>query len=132
MQCSFFKNKNLKKPFVFCLSVMVLLISLYSISWSASDKIRKGKYTITVNVNQTMSGSRYILELDGEILGPACSNMKLTVNYMNEYANRAHNVILIENIQENTPLKFSGFDEVFPIKPETTWKLDEVYAVCQD
>jgi hypothetical protein len=127
-----------KKKLTFCLTIIVVFASLYSVSCSSeeirssSEEIHKGKYSINLNANQTMSGKRHIFEISGDITGPSCNAMKLTVNYINEYANRAHKVISIKNIEENVPKKFSDFDEVFPTKPKTTWKLGEVYVVCQD
>jgi len=133
MFCCFFNKTYVYKCLPFLLYMIVVFLSFYIISCSSADNdIKKGEYIVRVKANETKSGVRTILEIDGEIIGPACINMKLTVNFLNKFANRAHKVIFIKNIKDNVPRKFSDFDEVFPTKEHTAWNVDEVYAVCQD
>ena len=80
----------------------------------------------------TNNGKLFILEIKGDIVGPSCKRMRLNVYFQNEYANRAYKVFVIENMENNIPATFSGYDEIFPTKLNTTWKVDEVYAECKD
>lgn len=122
---------QLKKHILFCLCSTVLFTAFYP-ALAISEEIRKGKYTINLSSEQKKQGKYFILQITGDITGPSCNLMRLTVYYLNEYANRANKIFLIENMQDNVPVQFSDYDEIFPTKEKTTWKVNEVYAECKD
>ena len=122
---------QLKKYIFFCLCFTSLTAAFYP-ALAISEEIRKGKYTINLSSEQKKQGKYFILQITGDITGPSCNQMRLTVYYLNEYANRANKIFLIENMQDNVPVQFSDYDEIFPTKEKTTWKVNDVYAECRD
>jgi hypothetical protein len=122
---------QLKKHILFCLSFTALIAAFYP-TLAISEEVRKGKYTINLSSEQKVRGKYLILQITGDITGPSCKLMRLNVYYLNEYANRANKIFLIENMQDNVPVQFSDYDEIFPTKEKTTWKVNEVSAECKD
>lgn len=122
---------KLKKHILFCLC-FITLISFFYPALAISEEIRKGEYTINLSSEQKKNGQLFILQIAGDITGPSCGLMRLNVDFLNEYANRADKIFLIENMQDNVPVQFSDYDQVFPTKEKTTWKINNVYAECKD
>ena len=122
---------QLKKHILICLCSTVLFAAFYP-ALAISEEIRKGNYTINLSSEQKMKGKYFILQITGDITGPSCNLMRLEVYFLNEYANRAHKVFLIENMQDNVLVQFSDYDEIYPTKEKTTWKVHEVHAKCKD
>ena len=131
MHYGIFNKTALKKHLVFCLCSTVLFAAFFP-ALAISEEVRKGEYTINLSSEQKMRGKYFILQITGDITGPSCNLMRLEVYFLNEYANRAHKVFLIENIQDNVPVQFSDYDEIYPTKEKNIWKVHEVQAVCKD
>lgn len=109
-----------------------LLFSAFFPLLTFAEVIEKGKYTINLSSEQKKKGNYQILEISGDITGPKCGLMRLNVYFQNEYGNRAHKIFLLEDIKDNVSFSFADFDEVFPTKNKTTWRVNEVYAECKD
>jgi len=122
---------KLKKHILFCLC-FITLISFFYPALAISEEIRKGEYTINLSSELKKNAQLFILQIAGDITGPSCDLMRLKVTFLNEYANRADKIFLIENMQDNMLVQFSDYDQVFPTKEETTWKVNEVSAECKD
>jgi hypothetical protein len=122
---------QLNKYILFCLFITALFTA-FSPALAISEEVRKGKYIINLSSEQKVKGKYFILQIEGDITGPSCNLMRLNVYFLNEYANRANKIFLIENIQDNVPVQFSDYDEIFPTKEKTTWKVNEVSAECKD
>ncbi|MBC8317941.1 MAG: hypothetical protein H8E41_08535 [Desulfobulbaceae bacterium] len=120
-----------KKQFVTGLCAGLLFSAVFPTIISA-ETVKKGKYTLNLFSEQKKKGNYQILEISGDITGPKCESMKLNVSFENKYANRGQKIFILENIEDNAPLPFLDYDEIFPTKNDTTWKVDEVYVDCRD
>ena len=131
MNCSIFNKTTLKKYILLSLC-STFLFSAFLPALAISEEIRKGKYTINLSSEQKNNGKLRILQITGDISGPSCNLMRLEVYFLNEYANRAYKIFMIENMQDNVPVQFSDYDDIYPTKEKTTWKVHEVHAECKD
>ena len=122
----------LYEKFLLYLCALAILITFFLPLQALSEEITKGDYTINLTPEQKKRGKFFVLQITGNITGPACNLLKLDVNFTNEYANRAQKIFLIEGLQNNIPASFSDHDEIYPTKENSTWELNRVSVECRD